>query len=55
MSIRGFSQSDFRELGAAIGRILGRGPNAPLDEPMRQRLLAMALAHPVPSFVSKES
>lgn len=54
IAIRGYSQNEFRELAILIGRILGHGPNAPLDEPMLQRLLTMAPAHPIPSFVSQE-
>lgn len=55
MAIRGYSQNEFRELAILIGRILGHGPNAPLDEPMPQRLLTRALAHPAPSFAPQES
>lgn len=51
MSIRGFGVSEFRELGTLIGQVIKRGPNASTDESVRKRFLAMALAHPVPSFV----
>jgi glycine hydroxymethyltransferase len=55
MTIRGFSRSEFHELGVLIGRILRSGPGAPLDETIRRRLLTRAVAHPVPSFLSQET
>lgn len=55
MSIRGFSEADFFQLGVLIGRIFSLGPGAPMDDAMRQLLSGLALAHPVPSFTSEES
>jgi glycine hydroxymethyltransferase len=48
MTIRGLDREGFGVVAAAIAALVGRGPGAALDAPIRDRMKALALAHPIP-------
>ena len=48
MTIRGFDAESYRAVAEVIGHAIRAGNGAPLDSTLRERMTALALAHPIP-------